>query len=267
MSWIELMAWSAASDAESAARDAEYAVNQARESAESLEYDRIARERNQTMNKILQDIFYEREVDFFKISEIKKNIKGYYSSSLFPIYNNYELPYIALIISIALFFMLFKSFNIDDYSKMALFMIVSNAIFFILKIKQTKNWFWWKRNKKRLQEERLQKIDDLYRVPMRNLAKEFYMLSRSGIVRKYRIDWTIEETYNILKNENKTQAKKALLKLYYLLFDLSDDYKFSSPAEQKITTIFLKREEIRKLDAKNLLFSKEALDIYDEENN
>ena len=269
MSFTEIMAWSAASNAESAARDAEYAANQARESAEDLEYSRVLRERSQTMNKILQDIFYGREVDFFKISEIKKNIKGYNSNrSLFRINNNYSFPYIALFFSIALSFMLFKSFNIDDYSKMSIFIIISNIIFFLLKIRQTKDWIWWKKNKKRLEEERLQKIDNLYRVPMRNLAKEFYMLSRTGIVRKYRIDKTVEETYTILKNENKTQAKKALLKLYYLLFEFSDDnFKFNSDAEQQLTNIFIKDEEIRTLDTKNMLFLKEALDIFDEEKN
>ena len=256
MSLMDIMAWSAAEEAASAARSAQDAVDRARESAEGQEFSRIKNSRRESINKMLQDIFYDREVDYYKVADVANILNSYPYQKVLPIQHTDDgFPYISFFISILIGFFTFDSFNYVILSVFILFFVAFSILF--------KDWFWWKINKKRLQAERLKNIEKLYDAPMRHLASEFSMLSRYGILRKYNVDSSVLQTYKILLSQDKTKAKESLLKLYYLLFDLDDGYRFTMAQEKVLTNIFLEYPEIKNLYKQNLLFQQEALNLYE----
>ena len=63
--------------------------------------------------------------------------------------------------------------------------------------------------------------------------------------------------------EDAARAKESLLELYYLLFDLTEGYRFSGEQERVITNIFLEYPEMKKLDKQELLFQQPALEMYE----
>ena len=257
MSFIDIMAWSAAEDAASAARSAQDAADRARESAEELEYSRIKHNRKETVNKMLQDMFYNREVDYYKVADVKNILNSYPYRTVLPLdySSNDRFPYISFALSILSGFITYDSFN---YVILSLFILI--FLSFSLLFKQ---WLWWKINKKRVQAERLENIEKMYDATMRRLAHEYPMLSKYGILKKYNIDSSVLQTYKILLSQDKAVAKKSLLKLYYLLLDLDEGYRFSTEYEKVLTTIFLEYPEIQNLDKQNLLFQQAALNLYE----
>lgn len=268
MSLVDFLAWSAAEDASSAARSAEEAINSAREEADRQERVRVSQARHETINKMLQDLFYDREVDYYKISNIKNSLgDGYGAQPLFPInYGEHGFPYKSLIIgSVLAYFSANSLINVElHHHESHIFLYIITTIFLLVAFVGLKRWYWYRTNIERLREERMVKVKNLYEKPMSDLAKEFSMLTRSGIVRKYRIDSQVLETYKALRDQDETKARAALLQLYYLLFNLDEGDKFSSDEEARLTNIFLEESIYKDWDNKGILFSKEALDIYKE---
>lgn len=260
-----LFTWIAASDAESAARGAEYAANQAREETERLAdlHSEKVRKRNiEDLNKLFQDIFYNREADYYKVDSIKQFIDksiGYRSVYRTP-YHNYHFPYLFVIIFSITSYLSILGFSNEKYNGFTIFLSIVSFLSFLAILKIHKNWFDWKRNKDEILQNRMNSINNEYLEIIKSLKNEFYMLSDRGIRVKYAIDKHLQNIYKILEQENSTKAKESLLKLYYLIFNI--DEKFNSNEENIVTRQFLERQGIKELISKNRLFTTESIEIY-----
>ena len=77
---LDIMAWSASEDAASAARSAEDAANASREETSKLIKLQKKKEDALTirrLNKMLQDIFYDREIEFYNLKINPNGNKNY----------------------------------------------------------------------------------------------------------------------------------------------------------------------------------------------
>ncbi len=264
-SGMDLLTWMAASDAESAARDAESAANEAREESErlaDLHQSNIKKQNIEDLNKVFQDLFYEREVDYYKVDNLKEFIANSIGCrSVYPKpYHHYEFPYFFVIIFAISSYLAFPNIITHNFNGFTIFISIVSFLSFLAIVKIHKNWFDWKNNKERIFENRQNNINNEYVDIIRPLKSEFHMLSDRGIRVKYIIDKYLQNIYKILKQENAIKAEKSLLKLYYLIFNI--DEKFNSSEEKILTRIFLKREGIRELISKNRLFTAESIEIY-----
>lgn len=264
-SGMDILTWMAASDAESAARDAENAANEAREETErlaDLHRDKTRKQNIEDLNKLFQDLFYNRETDYYKIDSIKqfidKNI-GYRSVYRTP-YHNYEFPYFFVIIFAITSYISIPNLLNEIFDGFTIFLSIISLLSFLAILKIHKNWFDWKKNKETILQNRTNNINNEYMGVIRPLKTEFHMLSDRGIRVKYTIDKHLQNIYKILKQENAIKAEESLLKLYYLIFNI--DEKFNSSEEKIVTRIFLERQGIRELISKNRLFTTESIEIY-----
>ena len=264
-SGMDLLTWMAASDAESAERDAESAANEAREESErlaNLHQSNIRKQNIEDLNKVFQDLFYEREVDYYKVDNLKEfigNSIGYRSVYPKP-YHHYEFPYFFVIIFSISSYLAFPNVITQNFNGFTIFVSIVSFLSFLAIGKIHKNWFDWQNNKERIFENRQNNINNEYFDIMTSLASEFSMLSDRGIRVKYTIDKHLQNIYKILKEEDEIKVEKALLKLYYLIFNI--DEKFNSSEEKILTKIFLDRLGIKELINKNRLFTSESIEIY-----
>jgi len=263
-SGMDLLTWMAASDAESAARDAESAANEAREESErlaNLHQSNIRKQNIEDLNKVFQDLFYEREVDYYKVDNLKEfigNSIGYRSVYPKP-YHHYEFPYFFIIIFGISSYLAFPNVITQNFNGFTIFVSVVSLLSFLAIVKIHKNWFDWQNNKERIFENRQNNINNEYFDIMTSLKSEFNILSDRGIRVKYIIDKYIDNIYNILEKENPQKAKESLLKLYHLLLI---DWDITEEDEKIITNIFLNRPGIKELINKNRLFTSESIEIY-----
>ena len=263
-SGMDLFTWMAASDAESAARDAENAANEAREETKrlaDLHKDKARKQNIEDLNKLFQDIFYNRETDYYKVDSIKQfvdnNIR--YRSVYRTPYHNYEFPYFFVIVfSIASYLAIPNLLN-NIFDGFTIFLSIISLLSFLAILKIHKNWFDWKRNKNRILQNRTNNINNEYLDIITSLKNEFNILSDRGIRVKYTIDKHLYNIYKILRQENAGKAEESLLKIYHLLLI---DWDISSSDEKILTKIFLERQGIKELISKNRLFTTESIEIY-----
>jgi hypothetical protein len=264
---LDFMAWSAASDASQAAKEAKEAVCDAENRTRTREQNNKRQATIKSLNKMLQDLFYGREIEYYQIKDILKIVDEKYPyKSVLPIGNEDDkFPFISLILgggtlAYATYILFHNSLSFDLFNiALLVFGTIALGIFVLL----FKRWDWWVANKNRLQKERLDNIQKMYEGPMRRLANELSMLSRYGIVRKYNIDSYVSHTYKLLYDQSPLKAKNALMKLYNLVMEFSDGYKLTDK-DMSVTNIFLEYPEIKKLNVQGLLFQQQALELYEE---
>jgi len=255
---IDFMAWSAAEDAASAARSAENAALESTNQTTKLLDSQLANSKKvkkKQLNKMLQDIFYEREVEYYLISDIREYINSgdkrmnHYS---FP--EKKDVPQFPIKSSIFFIGLIYLSFLFGN----TIIKIIVSLFAVFYSYSDIKNWFYWKRNKKKIELNRLNKIKKTYQTVVQSLVKDYPFLSYYGIMRKFEIDKNIRDTYEVLKSKDFVKANDAILQLYTMVLDIKNSDKSMLKMLQE------QSEEIIKLDHENKLFSIEAYKKYKE---
>lgn len=263
-SGIDFLTWMAASDASDAARDAADKAEEAREETARLirlQEETIHTNKIESLNKMLQDLFYDREVDYYKISSLKNIVHKYsYYNSIVTFSKKSLINKIPIIPTILLLILLVYFFKNNVSVLVSVIILCIGVWSLIIIVKYIRKAIYYSQHKDRFEQERKESIVNLYMLPMNILAREYRMLNETGIVVKYQIDRLVLETFLKLKKVDTEKAKKALLKLYYLLMNL--DSNFSKYEESVIVNIFLERPEFKELIQNNRLFCHESLEIY-----
>jgi len=258
---MSFMAWSAAEDASSAANDAAHAANRAAD--ESARHSELVKnqadaDKQNALNKMLQDLFYDREPDLYRLSELQSFVGRYpqfinriafSKRTYFP-----PFPWRAGLITAVLFTTVILW---DGWFKWV-FLVMAGLGARITQI-DFNEWKYYRDNREQIEIDRLKTIDETYTRLMTNLANEFSMLSARGVVAKYYIDMNVSNTFKVLYKQNAYKAEKALLKLYYLVLELREMDMYE---EARIVKIFHNREEIEKLANQSKLFTSESLNVY-----
>jgi hypothetical protein len=259
--FFSLMAWMEASEASDAAHGAAAEASRAADESQylsKLEEDRVSTDRQNGLNKMLQDLFYNREPDLFRLTELQTFVGRYPNlihREAFPQRKWWPpFPTTATVITLVALGVLWLSSG-----WFCIVPIVIGAMSAFTMYVDIKEWKYYKDNKENIEIERLKKIDDTYIQIMANLQKEFSMLSARGIVAKYTIDTNIHATYNALYKLNPNKAEAALLQLYYVVLNLKD---MSADEESRISHQFHERSEIKNLSSQKKLFTVESLKIY-----
>jgi hypothetical protein len=259
--FFSMMAWIEASNASDAANDAASEASRAADESQylsKLEEDRVGTDRQNGLNKMLQDLFYNREPDLYRLAELQSFVDRYPNvvhREAFPQRKWWPpFPTMATIITLGALGILWLSSG-----WFCIIPIVIGAMSALTMFADIKEWKYYKDNKENIEADRLKTIDETYIQLMTTLEKEFSMLSARGIVAKYTIDTNIDATYKALYKQNPNKAEAALLQLYYVVLNLRE---MDIDEESHIIHQFHERSEIKNLSSQNKLFTAESLNIY-----
>ena len=257
--YLELSTLSAAEEAKSAAEDAREESEYLASLVSSASYERNV----ESLNKMFQDIFYDREVDYFKVDTLKRWIEGkqnYRFTEQKPSYS-YNFPLFWIFMFGISTFLFYPHFLVNDIDGVQMFLAGFAVLSAFMIIKKHYDALEWYLNKEYLLKLHNQKMLKIYEEPMKVLKSEFSMLNFSGLYKKCIIDEYLQKSYNILSKKDNQKAKEALLEIYYIFFNL--DSEFSKKEEWEIVEIFLDRDELKELIRNNKLFTKESLEVYE----
>lgn len=258
---FSLMAWMEASEASDAANNAAAEASRAADESKylsGLEEDRVRTDRQNGLNKMLQDLFYDREPDIYRLSEMQSFVSRYpqlVNRIAFPKRTWWPtFPIMATGVTLgmsALFWISSGWFRTLP--------IVIGTISTLNMVADIKEWKYYQNNKEQIEIDRLKIIDKNYVSLMTNLENEFSMLSVRGIVAKYYIDTNIDAAFKTLYKLDPKKAETALLRLYYTVLDMRE---LDADEEKRIVHRFHHRPEIQNLSSQNKLFTAESLKIY-----
>jgi|GEM_PF-5846602 len=253
MSLTNLLAWSAANDAADAANEAASASREAASEASRLadiHENNLDQARRNSINKMLQDLFYNREPELFNLNELKRYVQSsfdvYYKKIGIPLeYRYHDSAFPPTIIAIIVGVLTYVSR--PSWFKIAFLGITLYAGYVAWNRISSKSK--WDSGAKERERKRQEKIHTQYYDDMKYVSNLFPMLSYSGIVRKYFIDEVISDTYKVLLNKDESLANLAKIELYMLLLaldDMSNDQKRGMLVDLKSNnaTIVFKKEAI-----------------------
>lgn len=253
---FDLFTWAAAEDAKSAAIDAERAANEAKEKAQELIDRHDDDERAKTIwliNKMLQDIFYGKEVAYYNLARLKTFVHSentdmnHFKYS----YSNPAPPWPAFELLLVIFFGVWGFYLHGFWSYLSWAIGAYSLWKFLIGLKE---WNYWKKKLPSYIESKQKEIDEMrYRVKILNNL--YPMLSLYGISTKAQIDGLIKDTYEALRKKDEYKAKRSLRTLYALLMDME-----VADNDEKITLMMYEHSEgLKKMINYRWVFCQEAL--------
>lgn len=262
---LDFMAWSAAEDAASASRNAEEAAHNARIKTERLIDIQTKKENDtkvQSLNKMLQDLFYGREVEYYNLKDIRGFVNRKDSQ-----FNKHQFPqktsFPRFPVKSSIFLAVSSYLAILNYNLFFTFVMIVVALFSLLvTLADIKQWNYWKKNKNAYEEQRLKNIKNTYEKVVASLKEDYPMLSLYGMMRKQVIDMDIKDTYEVLKALDRQKAEEALIEFYNLILEINVTNEVH---KRKIVKMFYEQsEDVRKLAKNFMLFTYESLAMYND---
>lgn len=258
---VDLFTWAAAEDAKSAARDAEHAANEAKEKAQELIELHQSNEYAKTvwlLNKMLQDLFYDKEVAYYNLARLKTFVHSQ-NSDMNCVKHDYRTslpPFPAVSLILGTFFGVW-GFNMHGFWSYPFW--IMGVYSFWKFLAQLKEWNSLKKGLPSYLEEQQKKIDLMY-YKVKVLKNLYPMLSLYGISTKSQIDSYIQTTYEALLRVDDAKAKRSLRTLYGLLMDIEVD-----PNDEKIVFMMYDHSKgLKRLVDGRGVFCKEALGYYNQ---
>ncbi len=258
---VDLMAWSAASNAEDAARDAESAARDAEIATQNLiniQNKQKADSKIEILNRCYQDIYYKREIEAYNLKIIREFVNAnnkqlnYYkfpAKTYFP-----SFPWKALF-----FIALFSYLTYIDF--FPVFSMIAIFITLLISWSDFSDWNYWRKesNREEYEKNRLKTIEKTYAHVVKNLIQDYPGLSIYGWIAKYTVDMNIKHTYEYFKKENSIVAEASLIRFYELALDISIR---EENRKSTLKMFYEQPDEILNLAKSNRLFCVESLEYY-----